>query len=146
MLLTRGMLVQMLYGIAGAPETEAGKDFTDVDDGDWYAEAVGWASGVGIAAGYGETFGPEDPVTREQMVTMLLAYAKFKGYDIVDGADLSAYSDEGEISDWAEQAMAWAKAADLVSGRSATLLAPGGSATRAETVVILMNFLRFVAE
>ncbi|MBP5749994.1 MAG: S-layer homology domain-containing protein [Firmicutes bacterium] len=146
MLLTRGMLVQMLYGIAGTPDAGAGTDFSDVEDSDWYAEAVAWASENGIAAGYGEAFGPEDPVTREQMVTMLLAYAKFMGYEIVEGADLSAYADEDAISTWAENAMAWAKAADLVSGRSETMLVPSGNATRAETVVILMNFLRFVAE
>ena len=145
-LLTRGMLVQMLYGIAGTPEAKAGTDFSDIDDEDWYAEAVAWASENGIAAGYGETFGAEDPVTREQMVTMLLAYAKFMGYEIVDGADLSNYADENAISSWAANAMAWAKAADLVSGRSETMLVPGGNATRAESVVILVNFLRFVAE
>ena len=80
------------------------------------------------------------------MVTMLLAYAKRMGYDIVDGADLSPYTDESAISSWAENAMAWAKGADLISGRSDVLLAPDGTATRAETAVILNNFLKFVVK
>ena len=144
--LTRGMLAQMLYAMAGSPAVEGNADFTDIDENDWYAKAIVWASGEGVAAGYGETFGAEDPVTREQMVTMLLAYAKRMGYDIVDGADLSPYTDESAISSWAENAMAWAKGADLISGRSDVLLAPDGTATRAETAVILNNFLKFVVK
>ena len=145
-LLTRGMLVQMLYAMAGAPGSEGGTDFTDVSDSDWYAKAIDWASAQGIAAGYGEEFGPNDPVTREQMVTMLQAYAEKMGYEIVPGADLSAYVDEDTISSWAEGSVAWAKAADLITGRSETMLVPKGTATRAETVVIMMNFQHLVSK
>ena len=84
--------------------------------------------------------------TKRLMVTMLQAYAEKMGYEIVPGADLSAYVDEDTISSWAEGSVAWAKAADLITGRSETMLVPKGTATRAETVVIMMNFQHLVSK
>ena len=60
--------------------------------------------------------------TKRLMVTMLQAYAEKMGYEIVPGADLSAYVDEDTISSWAEGSVAWAKAADLITGRSETTI------------------------
>ena len=142
--LTRGMLVAMLYGIEGAPETEMATAFTDVAANAWYAKAVAWASANGVSAGYGDRFGANDNVTREQLVVMLRGYCKLKGIDLVEGEDLSSYEDAGEISSWAAEALAWAKAAGLIGGRTAVTIAPRGSATRAEAAMILMNFLEKV--
>ena len=105
-----------------------------------------WAVENGVAAGYGENFGPNDDITREQMVVMLYGYAKLKGYTLAEGADLSAYKDADEISAWALEAVRWAKGANLITGRSADLLAPKGTTTRAEAATILRNFLENVAK
>ena len=144
--LTRGMLASMLYSMEGAPAEDGTTDFTDVDPSDWFAKGVEWAVENGVAAGYGERFGPNDDITREQMVVMLYGYAKMKGYELVEGEDLSGYEDAGEISSWALPAMQWAKAAGLVSGRSATKMAPLGTTTRAEAATIMRNFLENVAK
>ena len=64
----------------------------------------------------------------------------------MEGEDLSGYEDAGEISSWALPAMQWAKAAGLVSGRSATKMAPQGTTTRAEAATIMRNFLENVAK
>ncbi|MBR3395372.1 MAG: S-layer homology domain-containing protein [Firmicutes bacterium] len=144
--LTRGMLASMLYSMEGAPAEDGTTDFTDVDPSDWFAKGVEWAVENGVAAGYGERFGPNDDITREQMVVMLYGYAKMKGYELVEGEDLSGYEDAGEISSWALPAMQWAKAAGLVSGRSATKMAPQGTTTRAEAATIMRNFLENVAK
>ncbi len=144
--LTRGMMAQMLYSIDGTPQVDGKSTFTDIKDADWYSDAVAWMQKQGLSAGYGERFGAEDNMTREQMVAMLYAYAKMHGYAIVEGADLSGYEDADQISSWATEAMAWAKAAGLVSGRTATKIAPTGNATRAETMTILMNFMKLVAK
>ena len=144
--LTRGMLASMLYSMEGAPAEDGTTSFTDVDPSDWFAKGVEWAVENGVAAGYGERFGPNDDITREQMVVMLYGYAKMKGYELVEGEDLSGYEDAGEISSWALPAMQWAKAAGLVSGRSATKMAPLGTTTRAEAATIMRNFLENVAK
>jgi len=144
--LTRGMIVQMLYALEGKPAAKQAS-FTDVAAGAWYADAVGWASENGIVSGLGGgSFGPNNALTREQMALILYGYAKNAGYDVSASANLSGYADLGELSGWAADAMKWAVGAGLLSGRSKTALAPGGSATRAEVAVIMMNFCEKVAK
>ncbi|OQA08096.1 MAG: hypothetical protein BWY65_01623 [Firmicutes bacterium ADurb.Bin373] len=75
------------------------------------------------------------------MAAILHRYASHKGYDVTAAADLSAYTDASEVSDWAETAMKWAKAEGLITGRTASTLAPEGSATRAEVAAILQRFV-----
>ncbi|MBO5518329.1 MAG: S-layer homology domain-containing protein [Firmicutes bacterium] len=144
--LSRGMLVSMLYSLEGVPAEDGKTEFDDVKTSDWFAKGVDWAVENGVAAGYGENFGPNDDITREQMVVMLYGYAKLKGYTLAEGADLSAYKDVDEISAWALEAVRWAKGANLITGRSADLLAPKGTTTRAEAATILRNFLENVAK
>ncbi len=144
--LTRGMLVSMLYSLEGVPAEDGKTAFGDVKTSDWFAKGVDWAVENGVAAGYGENFGPDDDITREQMVVMLYGYAKLKGYTLAEGADLSAYKDTDEISTWALEAVRWAKGANLITGRSADMLAPKGTTTRAEAATILRNFLENVAK
>ena len=77
--LTRAMVAQMLYSLEGKPA--AGRaDFADVAEGAWYADAISWAAGEGIVSGYGDTFGPNDPITREQLAAILYRYAQNEGY------------------------------------------------------------------
>ena len=116
--------------------------FADVAEGAYYAKAVAWASDKGIVAGYSETqFGPEDTITREQLAVILNRYATYKGYNTSKTADLAAFQDADQISEWARVPVQWANAMKLLNGRTSTTLAPKGSATRAEVAKILVTFL-----
>ena len=138
--LTRAELAQILYNKEDRPSV-SGSVFTDVADGAWYANAVNWANRNGIVTGYGSgKFGPGDPVTREQMATILYRYLAAKGYDITARADLSGYTDAGQISAYATEAMSWANAVGLLTGETPTTLVPQGNATRAQVATILMRF------
>ncbi|WP_130848734.1 S-layer homology domain-containing protein [Intestinimonas timonensis] len=137
----RAMLVTILYRLAGSPAVDGGSAFTDVASGDWYASGVAWASANGIVTGYGDgRFGPNDPITREQMAAILYRYAGFAGQNTAGQADLSGYTDAGQGSPYAAEPMGWAVDRGLITGVSADTLATGGSATRAQVATILMRF------
>lgn len=138
---TRGMIVSMLYRLEGGPAAGSA-NFADVVDGAWYADAVNWAASEGIVSGYSaDTFGPNDPITREQLAAILHNYAAYKGMDVTASADLSAYSDAASISDWATDVMQWAVGEGLISGMTEDTLAPQGEATRAQVAAIFQRFL-----
>mgnify|MGYP005755906775 CR=1 FL=1 len=138
---SRAMIVTILYRQAGSPAVTGSAAFTDVEAGTWYTDAVTWASANGIVSGYGEgKFGPNDPITREQMAAILCRYASYKGMDVTKRADLSAFSDAGQVSDYALETMRLAVAEGLITGTSETTLSPAGSATRAQAALILMRF------
>ena len=139
--MTRAMFVTVLYRQEGKPTVTADNPFTDVEDGEWYTNAVIWASENDIVDGYGNgLFGTNDKVTREQMAKMLYSYAEYKSYDVTAAADLAAFTDAEDISDWAETAMTWANAMGYITGRTETTLVPLGNATRAEVATIFMRF------
>lgn len=145
--LSRGMIAQMLYALEGKPIVSAANRFPDVSDQDWYAKAASWAQSKGIMTGYGDgRFGPNDSLTREQLALILYNYAQSKGYDTSAKADLSQYVDGSSTSAWAQTAMAWAVGEGLLSGRGANMLAPSGTATRAEVAQIMMNFCENTAK
>jgi hypothetical protein len=79
-------------------------------------------------------------VTREQLAAILYRYAKLKGRDVSKAAALADYADAAEISEWAADAMSWANAAGILTGRTAAELAPGGTTTRAEAAAFLRRF------
>lgn len=141
--MNRAMLVTVLYRMEKEPAAEGrGKSFADVSAGAYYAKAVAWASDKGIVAGYSETqFGPEDTITREQLAVILNRYTTYKGYNTSKSADLAAFQDADQISEWARVPVQWANAMKLLNGRTSTTLAPKGSATRAEVAKILVTFL-----
>ncbi len=139
---TRGMIVTILYREAGSPAFVGKAEFSDVAEGAWYAAAVEWAAEVGLVIGYGNgLFGPEDPVTREQMAVMLRQYAKMRVVDVTKTADISSYTDAASVSGWANEALRWAVAEDLISGTTADTLDPGGKVIRAQAAAMLMRFL-----
>lgn len=141
--LTRAMAVTMLWRMQGSPAVSAGTAYTDVTPGTWYADAVAWASQTGIVQGYGDgRFGPDDPVTREQLAVILMRFRSENGRKTDRKTPLSAFTDAGEVSPWALDAMEWAVAADLINGRTDTTLVPGGTATRAEVAMLLMRYCR----
>lgn len=143
---SRAMIVTILHRLEGEP---AAKDvpFTDVAEGTYYTAAVAWAAQNGIVNGYGDgTFGPENGVTREQLATILHRYAAYKGWDVTAQGDLSGYTDAGEISAYAVDAMTWANAQGIIVGTDKSVLLPTGQATRAQLAAVLMRFCETVAK
>ena len=140
--LTRSMIAQVLYNLEERPEAPGAAGFPDVAADAWYADAVNWAAARGIVKGYDTgAFGPEDSVTREQLAAILYRYAQAKGYDTTQGGmAVREFSDSASISDWAQEAMAWAVNAQVLSGKGNGVLDPQGTATRAEVAQMLMNF------
>ena len=106
--LSRAMLAQILYNMAGKPRV-ANCVFVDVPSGAWYYDAVTWAAANGIVGGYGNgLFGPNDPITREQLATMLYRYEQSQGGGFVnDWAFLLDYPDRDNVSGYAYEAMCW---------------------------------------
>lgn len=147
--LTRGQLCQLLYNLEDAPAS-GDSAFTDVADGAWFADAVDWAAFQGIVSGYGNgSFGPNDPITREQLTVMLYRYAQLKGYDVRVGEDTNilSYTDAQAISEYAVSAMQWACGAGIIKGTGdGSMLSPLGDATRAEVATMLMRFCVNVTE
>ena len=144
--MTRAMIVTILYRVEnGELKVENASPFTDVDKGAWYYGAVLWAYENGIVEGYGDgRFGPDDNITREQFAAILYRYAYIKDSVTTATTDLAAYTDAGQVSAYAEYAMKWANANDLITGRTADTLVPRGNATRAEAAEILMRFIENV--
>lgn len=141
---TRGMIVSMLHRLEGSPAVGSA-EFSDVAGGDWYADPVAWAASEGIVGGYGDgTFGPNDPITREQMASILYRYADYKGLDVSARASLDAYSDADSVSPWASDVMSWAVSEGIISGMTEDTLAPQGTATRAQVAAMFQRFLENV--
>lgn len=134
--MSRAMLATVLYRMSGET-AEADSSFRDVSSSSYYAAAVSWASSEGIVNGTGaNAFSPNASVTREQLAAMLYRYA---GEPSVS-ADLSAYTDTVDISPYASKAVEWCVAKGILSGKSATRLAPQDTATRAECATMLQRF------
>ena len=147
---TRAMVVTILWRLEGEPTVNNRMDFSDVAANMWYTEAIRWAASKGIVEGYGDTFGPNDPITREQMAAIMWRYAKYKGYDVSVGenTNILSYDDAFDVADWAIPAMQWACGAGLINGiadGNAMNLEPMGNATRAQAAAILQRFCENVA-
>ena len=139
--MTRGMLVTVIHAIAGKPAPTTGNHFSDVKANDYFAPAVTWCYENGIVAGTGaKTFSPNQKITREQMVAIMLKFADHTGADVSKRADLSKYSDAGKIEGYAVDAFKWAVASGVISGSSATTLSPKAGAVRAECAVVLQRY------
>ena len=136
----RAMVVTILWRLEGRPAAVGGT-FRDVPAGMWYTEAINWAAANGIVTGYSaNSFGPLDNVTREQMAVILYRYARYKGYDVSQQADLGCYGDSAKISSWAKEGLSWANARGLISGMPDQTLAPQNNAIRCQTAAILHRF------
>ena len=138
----RAQFVTILYRIAGQPAVTIDNPFVDVPAGQWYTDAVLWAYEKGITTGADAThFNPNGTLVRQNMVTFLLRFAKTMGIDTSNRADLSGYTDAGQIAAHARDAMQWAVAEGIISGMSATTLGPNGLANRAQIAVIISRFV-----
>lgn len=139
---TRAMIVTVLYRMEGEPD--AGENsFIDVPEGEYYTDAVAWASENGIVNGYGQgRFGPNDSITREQLAAILYRYSVYKGYDVSVGEDTNilSFDDIAQLSDYAFTSMQWACGAGLIGGMGDGRLAPKGNATRCQIAAVLHRY------
>lgn len=137
--MTRGMLTTVLYRLEKEPATDAVDLFDDVAGSKYYTEAVAWAAQNQIVVGYGNgKFGPEDAITREQLVVMLWRYAGSPE----SAGSLDSFTDGAKTSDWAAAALSWAVEQKIVNGKGNGILDPAGKATRAEVAAMLMRYCK----
>ncbi len=138
--MTRGMLATVLYRQAGSPpqeEENLGYPFADVPGNSWYADGIYWARLQGVINGYtDDRFGPDDPVTREQLVTILW---RSSGSPQPEG--ILTFSDRDSISSYAADAVAWAQENGIINGREGGRFDPEDSSTRAEIAAVLFRFI-----
>lgn len=145
--MTRAMLVTVLYRMEGSPVCGSTTGFTDVVVNSWYGKAVIWATENGIVKGTSTTtFSPNDPVTREQIATILYRFTAYKGYPVAALQSVSSFADASTISPFAQEAMQWAYAAGILQGRSGNLLAPVATASRAEVATMFMRYSQNIAK
>ena len=148
--MTRAMLVSVLWRLEGRPEASGVNPFSDVQDGKWYTSGVLWAASKEIVSGFlNGTFAPDDSITREQMASLIMRYATYKGIELAQGASLDSFVDADKVQGWSKEAVAWAVAAGIISGNKqgdVYTLAPLASATRAQVASILMRFIENVLQ
>lgn len=141
---SRAMIVTILWRLAGSPQVDYLMEYSDVDPTAYYGEAIRWATSEGIVGGYGGgVFGPDDPITREQLATMLWRYAQHEGYDVGVGEDTNilSYTDAFDVAEYAIPAMQWACGSGVINGTGdGSTLSPQGEATRAQVAVMLQRF------
>ena len=136
----RAMLVTVLYRLANSTD-DIESIFDDVESGKWYSDAVGWAAHNKIVEGYGNgKFGPDDALTREQMVSVLYRYSLFMKYDTGRVNNLDAFTDVAAISDWALNPMKWAVGNGIVEGIGNNLVSPETGATRAQFAAMMQRY------
>ncbi|MCL1874588.1 MAG: S-layer homology domain-containing protein, partial [Clostridiales bacterium] len=170
---TRGMLVTVLHRMEDTPEAEEPASFSDVAADTWYTDAVAWAEAEGIVEGYPDgTFKPNQNVSRQELATVLLRYAKFIGKDqssagpddpVRDDEDDESEADEEEIeavtaiisddldfadaakiADWAKEGVAFCAKNGIIEGRTGKIFDPAAFATRAEFATMLHRFIENV--
>ncbi len=145
--LTRAMFASVLYRMAGSPPVTWKNIFPDVPAGKWYSDAVIWAYESDIVAGMdgGARFGTNENITREQIARMLMEYAKTRGFETGQRAELNGFADRADVSRWAVEYVKWAVGCGMLSGKDIDgrrYLVPKGDATRAECASMLMRFIR----
>ena len=143
--MNRAMFVTVLGRLAGVDVSSYSTNaFTDVVTNSWYAPYVAWAVKNGIVLGYGENkFGPNDPVTREQMCVFLLRYAKYAGITLgYSQKSTYGFTDASLITSWAKEAVSiFEQAGVAVSKPGATKFEPTTNAVRQEIAQILILFM-----
>lgn len=144
--LARAQFATILYRMNNEPSVQYTNKFPDVADGQWYTDAILWASNAGIVTGYSDTgkFGPADPINREQIAVMMYRYANYLGYDTKKQQKLYIFYDGSNVNSFAIEALGWASAHGIITGKNyGTLLDPQGYAIRAECATIIMRFVEY---
>ena len=158
--ITRAMAITVLWRHAGQPDS-TDCNFCDVYYTDWFAEAASWGDNCGIVKGYpiegvipGSyayywSFEGQKTITREELACFLYRYAKYAGADVSESASLEGFADAASVSDWAEVALGWCVAKDILQGTPAgdsLNLAPADHATRAEVAAMLMRYCQMIGQ
>lgn len=144
--LNRAMIITILHRIDGDRSIYEKNIFHDVEKNSWYENAVNWGYKNKIVTGTSEnTFTPMDNLTREQLCVMLYNYTKYIGVK-TEPADISSYSDNKTVSEWAKDAVSWAVQEGIVTGKGNNALAPRDSATRAEAATVIRRYTEKFAE
>ena len=168
--MTRAMMVTALWRLAGEPElpaeetpapapafpestyttgdaagtestTSVAPTFSDVEEGTWYSRAVAWAAASGVVMGYPDgTFGPDRPVTRQEVVSFFFRVAKSLGEDLSAPTIPETFIDRNQVPDWAAEAFGWAIDRGLLTGTSAGTLDPEGLALRSQGAALFQRF------
>ena len=140
---TRGMIVTILYRMAGSPDVSGlSNPFNDVVGDKWYFDAVVWAVENGIVSGYGGgLYGPEDNITREQLAVILNNYINYTGLMLSEIREYTGFNDDVDCADYARKAIERFFKSGVVSGKPGNIFDPKSEATRAEVATMLMNFL-----
>ncbi len=137
--MTRAMLVTVLHRLENAPSANKNY-FADVAQGDYYFDAVAWASEKQIVEGYNGNFSPDNKITREQIITILYRYVNKQHKADSKPADMSQFSDSAAISDWAKEAMQWAVSNDILP-KGTNKLNPQANVTRAEVAYFMQKIV-----
>lgn len=140
--MNRAMVATVLYRLAGSEKVTGTAGFEDVAEGQWYTQAIAWASAKGVVNGMGDNrYAPDLAVTREQLVTMLYRFEKdYRKAAVTNAGSLTGFPDGSAVSSWARESMSWAVGEKLIQGRNTGHLDPAGTATRAEVATILQRF------
>ncbi|MBR4881503.1 MAG: S-layer homology domain-containing protein [Clostridia bacterium] len=148
--LTRAQMVQLLFNMSGESKSDyMGKSrFDDVDALAWYAPAVNWADENEITSGVSESkFAPNKVITRQELARFLYTYASStKKYIIYHREDLSRFSDQDKVADWAYDNLSWAVGAGIISGMTEDTLAPRDTATRPQAARMLMMYDKYLSD
>lgn len=139
--MSRGMLVTVLYRLEGSPDVSGIENpFSDLAD-NAYHDAILWASDNRIANGWQDgTFGANGTLTREQLAVFLHRYANYKGYDTNNYSDIGGFSDAKDVGEFARESMCWAVGEGIINGTTATTLSPKTGANRAQVATMMMRF------
>ncbi|MBR4015107.1 MAG: S-layer homology domain-containing protein [Anaerotignum sp.] len=139
--MTRGMFITVLGRLHGVTGYSGETKFKDVKAGKYYAPYINWGNANGIVSGLSaDEFAPDAPITRQEMATFLVRYAKFANIELNSGEPVS-FKDAGSIATWAKDAVNAVSAAKLISGYPDGTFGPTGKATRAEVATLLINFV-----
>lgn len=149
--ITRAQIVTILYKLAGSPKVydkSALSDFSDIQSGDYFADAVCWGYAEGVAYGSNGKFNPTGKLTRQQMAAFFYRFADVVGMDTMVRGDISSMLNADKVADYAKDAVEWAVGKGLISGSQVTDAAgnkvydlkPTGNTTRAQVASILQRF------
>ena len=145
-ILTRAQMVEALWKLEGKPQVDKAPAFTDVKKDDWFYASLSWAYSIDLAQGVGnDLFQPDAKLTREQMVTFLYRYAKYKGLDVTAAAIPGSFTDASDVSKYAREPFAWAIEHEIVQGMTSTTLVPQGQSKRSFLAKILTQYLKLAA-
>ena len=137
----REMFMMALYNMDGNPITYGTNNYTDVEAGRWSEAAIVWGNAKGLIAGFPDgSFRPTEPVTREQVATIMKKYATYQSKYTADRRQLSSFNDYAIVADWSYESISWAVAKGIIKGDSSNNILPQKSATRAEVAAMFMNY------